>query len=1599
MPINEEFLASRSISMTPESRMSAYKNNSLAEERTWGEALQSGGASLYHGARQGLISTTPEQFYRFVRTVASFTGAEDIHEWATEGVKEMKDLQANDPFYKVNPNWVSDGWGRSLYEGANSLVSSLALAAPVALGTMALPAAAPLGVAVSGASLGAGFFGLAFGGATIGGLAEYDSFVDEAYEQLKPYNSNITRADMEDQEFWYALLSGISEAAGEFGGDMLGGKLTGLVGKAAVRPARSILQKLLFKGLSSQFGEVSGEMATAMVQDWARQTRDMAHQGTLQAAFNVIGPTLVSGGLSGIARTAAQEVGDRFGGDKNVEAEDPKDILNKMRTEIDEDKARRKLGDGAFDLYAKLTAADYNTKQATFIAAEMENQAVKWAEENNRPESEFWEANANKIQENMERGLGSRMSLIETLGDKGADLETVVDKSMEFLQEDLDDTQKQAVESIYGSVAPQESRDLQAPGQPLGSPRKPIAPENRGKEAVLETRIGRAMSMDKQLNSDELVAIKEVLDTFPEQISKDLALSVRNLKPGDPAGRYWYPQGLIEVFTGASPFGVAETFSHEFGHRVSEFVPEETFAPIRKEFERARTKYLKNNPEGQAAVEGKKTYVDANGKKQNVSEQALMDSYRFMDSEEYFAERLRDIFTGDTKDTTMDLSGDAWTEIKKFIESFKEALIKAIGRDRVGQFVDNVRNNRIQFKKDPKVYDNVIDGVYRDLPTQGGEQRDLRKDLTHYIRSGRKAPKGLEMTPELSSAFRNMRDRMLETYGVAKQENMVSLKPETLEVLDRALGNEFTPRKAPSVELFTMKEGELDTKKFMEDVRTATNPNKVEAFVEKVASEVRLNLDAWDMDDPEKALMGAIHKQFGEDFEDQLYGKDTSDKAKDELALKALASHGLSVEHMQSDAAKLREANYSVRIRKAGMTVELLHNKGLELVKQYRADPSTKNLASARVTAIALGSAVKSYRGLAKEAGDMLRALRTASRDRVKGLEKMQQIIEATGGQDANELWINALLNADTPEKQKMIMAEGALTKTISNMIGVAVNGMLINPKTHVVGAIGNGLGLGSEVVSRAIAAQDGRGVQRGEARAMMGAAATGFLQSIRAARLFYKTGESQFGPTRVQAEIPGLSESHDTASGGLSGVADLMWNIFRAGDKPVSLLGTVDEFFQSMAFNMELAALKHRTAMEASGGDKNSVSYGKMLKALESSPPNSLKKEALEFSKYVTYKSDIGDVGKFLNKMRLKHPATFTVIPFIKAPINIWKWGGERTPGLANMLGEYKEHMNSGDPARMQLADARLTMGSLLWTTGLSLAAAGFVTGPDPVDAEEREKLRATGWQPNSLKIGDRYFRFDRADPLSFIFLTGAAVSSAAYDLENDEANTIFSAGVGASIRALSDRTYIEGLVDFFEMINDPEKRLDGFLARRSTMFIPYSAELREVRRQMDPVQREAQGIIESIMNSLPGFSEALPVRYNYLGEPVKIENTPVISWFNPFAISTDRKDPLADEMYRLYKEDMLSIGRMGRTLTNDGVSVKLTGNDYSLLQQATAEATTIGGQTMRESLMSIMSSPEYEALSDEDRGVLLEATVREYRGETTREFKKQRPELWLVQ
>jgi hypothetical protein len=329
-----------------------------------------------------------------------------------------------------------------------------------------------------------------------------------------------------------------------------------------------------------------------------------------------------------------------------------------------------------------------------------------------------------------------------------------------------------------------------------------------------------------------------------------------------------------------------------------------------------------------------------------------------------------------------------------------------------------------------------------------------------------------------------------------------------------------------------------------------------------------------------------------------------------------------------------------------------------------------------------------------------------------------------------------------------------------------------------------------------------------------------------------------------------------------------------------------MDQYFEQGGRAVDFDALEAVTRANSPTGELPAAVEAK-LKRMQKNSTGSLR-----YAQESTWTQPLNyGYGQSLQRMAATHPTFRIVMPFIRTPTNIFRDFVAHTPGIAHLTRRYKEAIAQGGDAAA-LAKGQLATGSMLWVTGISLANSGLLTGSMPKDAKEKERLLATGWQPWSIKIGDKYYAYNRLDPIGMFLGMAADLNRTLQELDTQDAGDVAGHAMIAICHNLSSKSYLQGVTEALQAVMDPDRNAMSFIKGLAASHVPYSSLLRNIRRDFtDDHMREARGLLDYVMNTIPGMSDDLPAKRNWVnGQPISYSE-----------MGKEKHDPVFDELLRL--------------------------------------------------------------------------------------------------
>jgi hypothetical protein len=524
-------------------------------------------------------------------------------------------------------------------------------------------------------------------------------------------------------------------------------------------------------------------------------------------------------------------------------------------------------------------------------------------------------------------------------------------------------------------------------------------------------------------------------------------------------------------------------------------------------------------------------------------------------------------------------------------------------------------------------------------------------------------------------------------------------------------------------------------------------------------------------------------------------------------------------------------------------------------------------------------------------------------------------------------------------------------------------NSILSNPKTHIVNFASNTLTAVMSPFEKGIAATIEvplAAIQRRPRQRFFGEVAQeifgvmrGIPEGARAAFKMLKNGQT----------IEQLSKWEQRTSAFKGKAATII-------KLPTRFLEAADVFGRGINRMMALRAQAYRVASkEGLKGEK----FLARLNELMMNPTEEMLEEASRIAEYRLFRQEPGKFVSRLMKLRDAEiwgiqPLRF-VIPFLRTPANLVKFGLERSPLAVFNVPMWKSVAAKSPEAAEQIA--RWVMGSTIAAAISIYVADGKITGAAPKDALKRDAFYRAGKQPYSIKIGDIWISYQRLEPFNQVIAQVAAVVEA---IRSGEAKTdIFNTAqqvVSTIMNNLVSQTYMSGIANLIGAAEDPVGEGQYLIQQLTTGLVPYSGLMRGLSQAVEPTYRQPGNIPEAVMTEIPGLAEKVKPRTNLFGE-ISERTTP---WYSPFNISPEKQTPLDKELERLGIVIGYPSSIIGTT---------------KLDEQQIYEYRNFVGQALMRELSAAIESPAYKAIgSDVAKSDYIDRIIRDTRADAREQF-----------
>lgn len=315
--------------------------------------------------------------------------------------------------------------------------------------------------------------------------------------------------------------------------------------------------------------------------------------------------------------------------------------------------------------------------------------------------------------------------------------------------------------------------------------------------------------------------------------------------------------------------------------------------------------------------------------------------------------------------------------------------------------------------------------------------------------------------------------------------------------------------------------------------------------------------------------------------------------------------------------------------------------------------------------------------------------------------------------------------------------------------------------------------------------------------------------------------------------------------------------------------------------------------------------------------------------------------------------------MPFVATPMNILKRGIEYSPaGFITMI-------KSGDKAT---AFSKALIGSSVFAGAAGIVANNESTWAVPNSPGDRADFYAQGKIPYSIKLGGKWYSYNKLGPLAYPIALAAAWKEYANDPKYKDMGGRIAAGIAGYAKFFADQSYVQGLADLTKNLEgDPRAFLESTPSNFMRQMVPVGALQNWVNSFIDPNQRIPDGPFDRVALGIPGLSQTVTKRYTPLGAEAKKPGA-VENWLNlsPIKQATESKDPVVRAIGKL----KLKIGVPSRVVYGENL-------DEERYQQYVRNV----GESIRESIGEMVTDPDFARSPKDDQQDAVDDIVRKAR------------------
>jgi len=273
---------------------------------------------------------------------------------------------------------------------------------------------------------------------------------------------------------------------------------------------------------------------------------------------------------------------------------------------------------------------------------------------------------------------------------------------------------------------------------------------------------------------------------------------------------------------------------------------------------------------------------------------------------------------------------------------------------------------------------------------------------------------------------------------------------------------------------------------------------------------------------------------------------------------------------------------------------------------------------------------------------------------------------------------------------------------------------------------------------------------------------------------------------------------------------------------------------------------------------------------------------------------------------------------------------------------------------------------GTGILAIGVEMAKKGLISLDYPIgDEREQELQKAEGVKNNAIKIGDKWRSPIILGPAGNILLVGGHFQKALEEA-GSPTEALSQALIGGA-KSFTEQTFLTGLQDAINAVTDPKRYAKTYLPNLIASSVPTIVS--DVARASDPKERRAETTPQRVQARIPGARRGLEPQVDILGRERESVGNPLEILIDPSRPSPDIGTPVTTELRRLMDAGF----RVSPTTLGDRKGFK------GLTQEENTRMWSFAGQIVSDKLESLFSREDYQSLSDDEKGKIIEKVTNQ--------------------